>query len=224
MISAGIDGGYLISSPDGRAINYGGMQRTESLAAAHIYVHNFPHLVRTWFHDLNKAAIFFGDVFELIRTVNQETSFSASLNGELIGYMILINPGRRLLPAIINVALLQQFARHLITNQYGVSLSLLRKIFSVLVLSKQPEVDMVDLSKLPYIYVLAIDKSYTGMGIGSKLVDMAKRACEGTYEQIWLEVEQDNIRAINFYHQHGFRLISSNTNQSIMIWTEQDNC
>ena len=60
---------------------------------------------------------------------------------------------------------------------------------------------------------IAIIKKYQGLGLGNILIDEAVQFARYIgYEQIELGVFEDNIKARNLYHKHGFEVWGKNKN------------
>ncbi|WP_448216722.1 N-acetyltransferase family protein [Endozoicomonas sp. 2B-B] len=63
-------------------------------------------------------------------------------------------------------------------------------------------------SKKPELDRLYIQESFTGKGLGSKLLQEALTFCSSAgLEQLWLTVFHENTRALKFYEKHGFKEI-----------------
>ncbi|WP_159302656.1 GNAT family N-acetyltransferase [Maribacter litoralis] len=75
--------------------------------------------------------------------------------------------------------------------------------FKLNVLSAQSDVKRDDSIELERIYVL---KSYQSLGLGKQILDRIKSlAQEKNKKMLWLGVWEENTRAIQFYHRHGFQ-------------------
>ncbi|WOG25697.1 GNAT family N-acetyltransferase [Endozoicomonas sp. 8E] len=60
----------------------------------------------------------------------------------------------------------------------------------------------------PELDRLYIQESFTGKGVGSKLLQAALTFCSSVgLEQLWLTVFHENTRALKFYEKHGFKEI-----------------
>ena len=69
-----------------------------------------------------------------------------------------------------------------------------------------------------FITNVSVDIEYKGHGIASKLMDQVKEyASKNSIETIELEVYQENIKAINFYHKHGFITYGSTSKTLLMF-------
>jgi len=64
---------------------------------------------------------------------------------------------------------------------------------------------------------LAVDPAAWGTGVAEALMDWAKRCCG---DALWLDVNQDNPRAVAFYRRHGFRIDTAGVNPGglLPIW------
>ncbi len=67
---------------------------------------------------------------------------------------------------------------------------------------------MVEPARL-WLEQLAVAPERFGTGIGTNLLDAAKRLCAN---RLSLRVNQDNPRAVRFYQREGFRIIGEGTN------------
>lgn len=69
-----------------------------------------------------------------------------------------------------------------------------------------------------YLDQLAVDPAWKGCGVGSVLVEAAKRLCP---QELGLHVNQDNGRAVRFYERHGFAIEGEGVNprSGLPIWT-----
>lgn len=56
---------------------------------------------------------------------------------------------------------------------------------------------------------LAVDPAAWGTGVAGALMGWAKSVCPAG---LWLDVNQDNMRAATFYRRHGFVVVASGTN------------
>lgn len=56
---------------------------------------------------------------------------------------------------------------------------------------------------------LAVDPVAWGTGVADALMGWAKSVCP---TGLWLDVNQDNVRAAGFYRRHGFAVVSAGTN------------
>ena len=74
-----------------------------------------------------------------------------------------------------------------------------------------------DVNFISYISMIAVDKSYQGIGIGKKLINEAeeKAKCCGM-KYVRLEVDSDNINAQKFYNKCGYTILLKKTNSMIM--------
>ena len=69
-----------------------------------------------------------------------------------------------------------------------------------------------------FITNVSVDIEYKGHGVASKLMDQVKEyASKNSIETIELEVYQENIKAINFYHKHGFTTYGSTSKTLLMF-------
>ncbi len=69
-----------------------------------------------------------------------------------------------------------------------------------------------------FITNVSVDIEYKGHGVASKLMDQVKEyASKNSIESIELEVYQENIKAINFYHKHGFTTYGSTLKTLLMF-------
>jgi 2-polyprenyl-3-methyl-5-hydroxy-6-metoxy-1,4-benzoquinol methylase len=69
-----------------------------------------------------------------------------------------------------------------------------------------------------FITNVSVDIEYKGHGVASKLMDQVKEyALKNSIETIKLEVYQENIKAINFYHKHGFTKYESTLKTLLMF-------
>ncbi len=60
------------------------------------------------------------------------------------------------------------------------------------------------------LFEIAVSKSHQKLGIGSKLLKINEEILR--YKNIFLEVNEDNVRALNMYLKHGFIEISKRKN------------
>lgn len=69
-----------------------------------------------------------------------------------------------------------------------------------------------------YLDQLAVEPAWKRRGVGSALVEEAKRLC---LEGLGLHVNQDNARAVRFYERHGFAIDGDGMNprSGLPIWT-----
>jgi putative acetyltransferase len=63
--------------------------------------------------------------------------------------------------------------------------------------------------KLRHLDQVVVDLDHWGKGVGEALITEAKRLSP---RGLWLDVNQDNPRAIAFYEKHGFRRLSAGHN------------
>jgi putative acetyltransferase len=63
--------------------------------------------------------------------------------------------------------------------------------------------------KLRYLDQIVVDLDHWGKGVGEALITEAKRVSP---RGLWLDVNQDNPRAIAFYEKHGFRRLRAGRN------------
>ena len=70
---------------------------------------------------------------------------------------------------------------------------------------------------MSYITVIAVDKYYQGQRIGQKLIDTSiKNAKRNGFKVIKLEVNINNIHAIDFYTSHNFKRVFQEKNSLFM--------
>ncbi len=63
------------------------------------------------------------------------------------------------------------------------------------------------------IYNIAVEPEYQGRGHGKQLLEALIRSCrEVNIVNIWLEVRESNIRAIEFYEKNGFFQVQTRKN------------
>lgn len=61
---------------------------------------------------------------------------------------------------------------------------------------------------IPELDRLYIQEPFTGLGLGSKLLDAAMEACkESGHDKLWLTVYHKNTRALAFYKRHNFKKV-----------------
>ena len=75
--------------------------------------------------------------------------------------------------------------------------------------SATPVADRSDISQLQKIYVL---REFSGRGIGQPLLhEVLRHADTLQAAAVWLDVLEENIRAVQFYERHGFRALGNDT-------------
>ena len=71
------------------------------------------------------------------------------------------------------------------------------------------------ISKIAYITAISVDWSYQGFGVGSRLIKhIISEAKNNLFKYIKLEVNNDNIKAIEFYKKCGFNVHEKASNTS----------
>ena len=198
-------------------IEYGLVEKKEVDAAVRIYLHSFPHRVHKWFHKEGHAIQFYRDMMELMRLAYGKTFFTARCNGQLIGYLILTMPNRSLFPALLREGFLLRVVAHALLGRYGFSFSVLSRILQAFFALQNSSLES-EPSDCPHVCVVAVDKRFTGRGIGSALIEQARIACLEAFGRIWLYVEIENVGAIRLYERIGFRIVKSDPSQHLMIW------
>lgn len=75
-----------------------------------------------------------------------------------------------------------------------------------------------------FITNVSVDIEYKGHGVASDLIKQVKEyASKNGIETIELEVYQENTKAINFYHKHGFALYGSTLKTLLMFYKIERN-
>lgn len=198
-------------------IEYRIIKKNDLPDAVRIYLQSFPARVRRWFGKESQAAQFYLDLMELMRLAYGRTFFAARYQDRLVGYLILTLPRPSLFAALFREGFILHAAAHALMGRYGFSVSVLSKAFLGLFSSGNSEVES-RLSDSPHIYVVAVEKEFTGKGIGSALVEQARAICQGQFHRIWLCVERENAGAVRLYERIGFRILESDTLQHVMVW------
>lgn len=199
------------------SITYSVIGRADVESAARIYVQTFPHRVRKWFHDDDRAFAFYRDLFEWMRLVHGNTFFSARRQAELVGFLILTLPDVRHLQAAWREGFCLRAAWHALSGRYSYSISFLSAVLAEL-FGRSSSAPNQSLMKAPHVYVVAVEKKNIGRGIGSALIEQARMACAGRYSRMSLFVERENAKAVQLYERIGFRIVSSDAQQHAMIW------
>jgi ribosomal protein S18 acetylase RimI-like enzyme len=203
-------------------ITYSVIDKADVDSAARIYVQAFPHRVRKWFHEEDRALTFYGDLFQWMRLVHGNTFFTARRQTELVGFLVLTLPDAKHLRSACREGFCFRVAWHALSGRYGHSISLLSAALAGLFGgdSAPPNRSRV---KAPHVYVVALEEKNTGKGIGSALIEQARAACAGRYSRISLFVERENVKAVRLYERIGFRIVSSDAHQHAMIWDLREN-
>ncbi|HET9532022.1 MAG TPA: GNAT family N-acetyltransferase [Blastocatellia bacterium] len=202
------------------AIEYRTVERKDLADAVRIYLESFPARVDRLFHNERHAAQFYLDLMGLMRLAHGRTFFAALHHDRLVGYLILTLPRQSLLAALFRERFILQVAAHALTGRYGFSLSMLGRVLRGLFSEGSSDVAR-RLSDSPHVYVVAVEKQFTGKGIGSALIEQARAACRGRFHRIWLNVERENTGAIQMYERTGFRIVESDALQHVMVWNLQ---
>lgn len=185
-------------------------------AAARIYREQFPKRVAQWFGNERAAGEFYTDLFRLARLTWRETFFVARTGDELAGYLILTVPGTGFAQGLLREGFVFRSGWRAVTGRYGFCTRAVGQI--VRSLGARP----TGFDHLPHVYVVAVDPRFTGQGIGSGLVTMARTWCVGRFAGMWLHVERDNQAAIRLYERIGFTIAQSDSLQHAMIWNFSD--
>jgi ribosomal protein S18 acetylase RimI-like enzyme len=204
------------------AITYSVIEKAYVDSAARIYVQAFPHRTRKWFHEDERAFAFYRDLFQWMQLVHGNTFFTARRQTELVGFLILTLPDARHLRATWKEGFCLRMAWHALSGRYGHSVSLLLAVLAGL-FGRGSAPSNRSLTKMPHVYVVAVEKKNIGRGIGSALIEQASAACAGRYSQISLSVERENAKAVRLYERIGFRIVSSDAHQHDMIWDLPEN-
>lgn len=194
---------------------YGFASGDDIPAAVSIYLQNFPHLAEKWFVNPEHARVFYSDLIELLWRMYSETFFTAKFDSQLAGFLILTVPESRVIPTFLNRGFLTKVTRHFLSGSYGRSIKFYTKVLKDLARLENSKFEK-SLRAYPKVYILAVDQRYTGMGIGSELIQRALDLCSQAYRKMWLYVEIDNTSAVRFYQRFGFRIIHSNNIQHVM--------
>src|SRR5689334_5275666 len=180
---------------EGDSIEYGSISKAECDAAAQLYLEAFPERVRQWFIDSARARCFYGDLMHLLRIAHGDEFIAARYRGRLIGYLILMWPDRRLLPAFFQEGMLLQVAGNLLRGRYGFSLRTLAHSVKAILASPSAGDQHVP-ALTPHVYLVVVAKAFHRRGIGSALLERARNACGSRFNQIWLYVDVGNSNAI----------------------------
>lgn len=199
------------------AITYSVIEKADVDSAARIYVQAFPHRTRKWFREDDRAFAFYRDLFQWMRLVHGNTFFAARRQAELVGFLILTLPDARYLRAAWKEGFCLRVAWHALSGRYSHSISFLSAVLAGLLGRGSAPSDSSRVN-VPHVYVVAVEKTNTGRGIGSALIEQARAACARRYCQISLSVERENVKAVRLYERIGFRIVSSDAHQHAMIW------
>jgi ribosomal protein S18 acetylase RimI-like enzyme len=197
-------------------IEYGLVEKKDVDLAARIYRASFPRRVESWFHGNGQGAQFHRDLMDLMRLAYGQTFFVARSNGRLIGYLVLTLPNTRIFSGLFREIFALRACAHALTGRYGFSFSVFGRALGALFAVPTSKLRS-QLSDSPHIYVLAVDRGYTGRGVGSALIDQASSACRPQFGRMWLCVDVENHGAIRFYQRFGFRIVETNPSQHVMV-------
>jgi ribosomal protein S18 acetylase RimI-like enzyme len=200
-----------------RSIDYGLAQGIDVDAASQLYLRSFPDVARKWFPNEKHAAEFYRDLFDLMRLAHGRTFFVARCNGRLVGYLILTFPNAPLVSALGRERFVFRVVANAILGRYGFSPSVAIRALQMVFARPADDIER-KLSASPHIYSVAVDKEFTGRGIGSSLITRARAACGTQTGRMWLYVHRVNSAAIRLYERIGFRILSSSATQHAMVW------
>ena len=204
------------------AITYSVIEKAYVDSAARIYVQTFPHRTRKWFREDERAFAFYRDLFHWMRLVHGNTFFSARRQTELVGFLILTLPDARHLRAAWKEGFCLRMAWHALSGRYGHSFSFFLAVLGRLLGRGSAPLNR-QLTRMPHVYVVAVEKRNIGRGIGSGLIERGRAACAGHYSKISLSVERKNAKAVRLYERIGFRIVSSDAHRHDMIWDLPEN-
>lgn len=202
MISSQIEG-----------IEYGLVCLSDVPQITEIYFENFSHKIEELFPRIEAGKTFYLDMITLMLFTFKKSFFVARHKGKTIGYLILIQPDKRPIQVLFTSGFLFTVLKHFFMFQYEITFNLIKRLFIKFLVPKKSKYD-----KFPQIDVIAVNTQYKRLGIGSTLLHKAKLFCLPDFPLMSLNVDIDNLAAINLYNRTGFQIVSSNKKQHQMVW------
>jgi ribosomal protein S18 acetylase RimI-like enzyme len=203
-------------NPPVREIEYGLLQREEVPSAARFFVESFPGRAHAQFGTAAQAVAFYTDYMDLMRLAHGQTFFAARRARQLAGCLLLVMPGQAVFGRLFREGFMFRATGHLLSGRYGFSPRFFSRALGAL-RGQRGETLREGLQDVPHIDLAVVDRAIVGCGIGTRLFELAREACQGRSGKIWLAVDKENTAGIRLFERVGYRIWRSDSTQHAMV-------